>query len=207
MDDLEVLVYALNPQLVETFRKNFGTPPVRPHLLHGGGLMDIIMPVCAGLDIHKKFVVACRRRLLPDGRVEWEPCRFSTMTRNLETLSAWLTEWGCADVAVAMESTGVYRQPVYTILEGHLTIWLVNAAHVKQVPGRKTDLNDAAWLAQLLQHGLLKRSNIPPVDQRERRDLTRYRQRLIEARNRVANRLQKVLEDANLQLASVATNI
>jgi transposase len=167
--------------------------------------MDIIIPCCAGLDVHKKFLIACRRRLLPDGRTQSETRRFTTMTRDLEALAAWLAEWGCTDVA--LESTGVYWQPVYNVLEGKLTLWLVNAAHVKQVPGRKTDVADAAWLAQLLQHGLLKRSNIPPLDQRELRDLTRYRQSLVEERNRVANRLQKVLEDANLKLASVATSI
>ena len=167
--------------------------------------MDIIIPICAGLDVHKRFVIACRRRLNVTGRVQSETKRFGTMTRDLEELATWLAEWGCTDVA--MESTGVYWQPIYNVLEGRLTIWLVNAHHVKQVPGRKTDVKDAEWLAQLLQHGLLKASFIPERTQRELRDLTRYRQSLIEERNRIANRLQKVLEDANVKLASVASNI
>src|SRR5689334_2989619 len=111
----------------------------------GGIPLDIIIPCCAGLDIHKKFLIACRRRLLADGRTQSETRRFSTMTRDLEALSLWLAEWGCSDVA--LESTGVYWQPVSNVLEGQFTIWLVNAAHVKQVPGRKTDVTDAAWLA------------------------------------------------------------
>jgi len=167
--------------------------------------MDILIPCCAALDVHKKFLVACRRRLLSDKTVESQTRRFSTMTRNLEALAAWLAEWACTDVA--LESTGVYWQPVYNILQEHFTICLVNAAHVKQLPGRKTDVNDATWLAQLLQHGLLRGSYIPPIEQRELRDLTRYRQSLVEERTRILNRLQKVLEDANLKLASVATSI
>lgn len=167
--------------------------------------MDILIPCCAALDVHKKFLVACRRRLLPDNAVESQTRRFSTMTRDLEALAVWLAEWACTDVA--LESTGVYWQPVYNVLQEHFTICLVNAAHVKQLPSRKTDVNDATWLAQLLQHGLLKGSYIPPVEQRELRDLTRYRQSLVEERTRILNRLQKVLEDANLKLASVVTSM
>ncbi len=118
--------------------------------------MEILIPACAGVDIHKKFVIACRRRRTPDGRTEQETRRFSTMTQDLEALVAWLHEWQCTDLA--MESTGVYWLPLFNLLEGHLTVWLVNAQHVKQVPGRKTDVKDAEWLAQLLQHGLLKPS-------------------------------------------------
>lgn len=167
--------------------------------------MDIVIVNCAGLDIHKKSVVAARRWRASDGAVQTETRRFSIMTRNLEALAAWLVDGGCTDVV--MESTGVYWQPVYNVLEGKVEVRLVNAHHVKQVPGRKTDVKDADWLVQLLAHGLVRRSFIPDGDQRELRDLVRYRQSVVEERNRVANRLQKVLEDANLKLAAVATNI
>jgi transposase len=171
----------------------------------GGVVMDAVLSNCAGLDGHKKFVVAARRWLDASGQVHTETRRFSTMTRDLEALAAWLVAAGCTDVV--LESTGVYWQPIYNVLEGHVEVWLVNADHVKQVPGRKTDLKDAEWLAQLLQYGLVRRSFIPDREQRELGDLVRYRQSVVEERNRVANRLQKVLEDANLKLASVATNI
>ena len=167
--------------------------------------MEIVFPICAGLDIHKKFLIACLRVLGPNGQIEKQTRRFSTMTRDLEALAAWLLEQGCTHVA--MESTGVYWQPVYTILEGRVTIFLVNAQHVKHVPGRKTDIKDAEWLAQLMQHGLLRPSFIPPREQRELRDLVRYPQTTVEDRTRVVNRIQKVLEDANLKLAAVVTDI
>src|ERR687886_550271 len=167
--------------------------------------MEIIIPNCAGGDVHKKFIVVCRRWLDEHGKLHTESLRFSTMTQDLERLRDWLVATGCTDIA--LESTGVYWQPVYNVLEGHVHVWLVNAQHVKQVPGRKTDLNDAAWLAQLLQHGLLKASFIPEREQRELRDLVRYRQSTVQDRTRVVNRLQKVLEDANLKLAAGATDI
>jgi transposase len=167
--------------------------------------MDVVIANCAGLDVHKKFVVAARRWRDTSGQLHTETRRFSTMTRDLETMAAWLVATGCTDVV--MESTGVYWQPIYNLLEGQIEVWLVNAHHVKQVPGRKTDVKDAEWLAQLLQHGLVRRSFIPDREQRELHDLVRYRQSVVEERNRVANRLQKVLEDANLKLASVVTNI
>jgi transposase len=167
--------------------------------------MDVVIANCAGLDVHKKFVVVARRWRDTSGQLHTETRRFSTMTRDLEIMAAWLVAAGCIDVV--MESTGVYWQPIYNLLEGQIEVWLVNAHHVKQVPGRKTDVKDAEWLAQLLQHGLVRRSFIPDRDQRELRDLVRYRQSVVEERNRVANRLQKVLEDANLKLASVVTNI
>jgi transposase len=167
--------------------------------------MDVMISNCAGLDVHKKFVVVARRWLDTNGQLQTETRRFSTMTRDLESMAAWLVAAGCTDLV--MERTGVYWQPIYNVLEGQLEVWLVNAHHVKQVPGRKTDLKDAEWLAQLLQCGLVRRSFIPDRAQRELRDLVRYRQSVVEERNRVANRLQKVLEDANLNLASVATNI
>jgi transposase len=167
--------------------------------------MQIIIRNCAGGDVHKKVIVVCHRWLDAHDQVHTETRRFSTMTADLERLRDWLLQAGCTDIA--LESTGVYWQPVFNILEGHVRVWLVNAQHVKQVPGRKTDTNDAAWLAQLLQHGLLKASFIPERDQRELRDLVRYRQSTVQDRTRVVNRIQKVLEDANLKLAAVATDV
>ena len=167
--------------------------------------MEILIRNCAGGDVHKKFIVVCRRWLDDDGRVHQETRRFSTMTQDLERLRDWLVAAGCTDIA--LESTGVYWQPVYNFLECYVRVWLVNAQHVKQVAGRKTDVKDAAWLAQLLQHGLLRASFIPERDQRELRDLVRYRQSTVQDRTRVVNRIQKVLEDANLKLAAVASDI
>jgi transposase len=166
--------------------------------------MKVIFPNCAGIDVHKKFVVACRVRMRRT-KPEYETRTFSTMRDDLQALAAWLAEWGCTHVA--MESTGVYWQPVFNMLEGQFQVWLVNARHAKAVPGRKTDVHDAQWLAQLLQHGLLRPSFIPDREQRDLRDLVRYRQTLVEDRNRITNRIQKVLEDANIKLAAVVTDI
>ena len=130
---------------------------------------------------------------------------FGTTTSELLSLSDWLVEAGCTHVA--MEATGVYWKPVYNILEGQMELLVVNAQHIKAVPGRKTDVKDAEWIAELLQHGLLKASFIPPQSQRDLRDLTRYRTTLVRERARIVNRLQKVLEDANLKLAAVATDV
>ncbi len=167
--------------------------------------MRIIYERCAGLDVHKKTVMACVRR--PEGPGEWqrETRTFGTMTADLLALSDWLQACGCTQVA--MESTGDYWKPVFNILEGNFEVLLVNAQHVKAVPGRKTDVKDAEWLAELLQHGLLRASFIPPVAQRELRDLTRYRATFIRERATLINRVQKVLEDANIKLASVASNV
>lgn len=167
--------------------------------------MEIIIRNCAGGDVHKKFIVVCRRWIDAHDQPHTEIRRFSTMTQDLERLRDWLVQTGSTDIAV--ESTGVYWQPVYNVLEGHVRVWLVNAQHVKQVAGRKTDIKDAEWLAQLLQHGLLRASFIPERDQRELRDLVRYRQSTVQDRTRVVNRIQKVLEDANIKLAAVATDI
>lgn len=167
--------------------------------------MEVLYPRCAGLDIHKKTVVACRLRTLPSGQKQQETRTFSTMTVELLALLDWLQEWGCTHVV--MESTGEYWKPVYNLLEGHLQVWLVNARHVKGVPGRKTDVKDAEWLADLLRHGLLRPSFVPPRPQRDLRDLTRQRSNLVEERARAVNRLQKVLESANLKLACVATDV
>jgi transposase len=167
--------------------------------------MQVMYERCAGLDVHKKTVVACV--VIPDGQGSWgqEIRTFGTMTVDLLVLSDWLLACGCTHVAI--ESTGDYWKPVFNILEGTCEVLLVNAQHVKAVPGRKTDVKDAAWLAELLQHGLLRASFIPPVAQRELRDLTRYRSTFIQARVTLINRVQKLLEDANIKLAAVASDI
>jgi transposase len=170
--------------------------------------MDVIFTHCAGLDVHKKTVMACRVTPDPTGQQAdglMELKEFGTMTADLLALSDWLTEVGITHVA--MESTGEYWKPLYNILEGEVTVFLVNAAHVKQVPGRKTDKADARWLAKLMRHGLLQASFIPSLEQRDLRDLTRYRTRLVQERSREVNRLQGVLERANIKLAAVATDI
>jgi transposase len=160
---------------------------------------------CAGLDVHKKSVVACRTKPAAGGEKVRETKGFGTTTVELLELVDWLHEWGCSHVA--MESTGDYWKPIYNLLEGEFKVLLVNAQHVKYVPGRKTDVSDAEWLTDLLQHGLLRGSFIPPVPQRDLRDLTRYRTALVEERAREANRVQKLLEGANIKLASVATDV
>jgi transposase len=167
--------------------------------------MDILYRCCAGLDVHKKTVVACVRRLDVAGQARQEVRTFGTMTCDLLALSDWLAEQGAEHVA--MESTGVYWKPVFNILEGRFAVMLVNAQHIKQVPGRKTDVKDCAWIAQLLQHGLLRASFVPPPPIRELRDLTRQRAQLVAEKATAANRIQKVLEDANIKLASVATDV
>jgi transposase len=171
----------------------------------GAIALDLIHPCCAGLDVHKKTVVACIRRLGPDGRVDSQVRSFGTMTAELLALADWLEAEAVSHVA--MESTGVYWKPAFHLLEGRFEVLLVNAHHIKQVPGRKTDVKDAEWIAQLLQYGLLRSSFIPPPPIRELRDLTRQRAQLVRERAGVANRIQKVLEDANIKLASVATDV
>lgn len=167
--------------------------------------MDVIYSQCCGLDVHKKTVAAC----LITSTAGMEPVKeirtFSTMTADLLALADWLREAGCTHVA--MESTGVYWRPVYNLLEGQCDLLVVNAQHIKAVPGRKTDVKDAAWIAELLRHGLLRSSFIPSKPQRQLRELTRYRSTLVQDRARALNRLQAVLEDANLKLASVVTDI
>jgi transposase len=168
-------------------------------------MLQIVYPKCAGIDVHKKFVTVSR--ITGNGRKDREVTArtYSTMTDDLEALAAWLAEGGVTHVA--MESTGVFWQPVYNILESQFTVYLVNAQAVKRMPGRKTDMTDAAWLATLMEHGLLQASFIPNRSQRELRELTRYRQSLVEEHSRFANRLQKVLEGTNLKLSSVASKI
>jgi transposase len=170
--------------------------------------MDVIFPSCAGLDVHKRSVMACRITPDPtgqqaDGLIEIK--EFTTLTHDLLALSDWLAEAGVTHVA--MESTGEYWKPIFNLLEGNWQVFLVNAAHVKRVPGRKTDKNDARWLARLMRYGLLQASFIPPQGQRDLRDLTRYRTKLVQERTREVNRVQGVLERANIKLASVATDI
>lgn len=167
--------------------------------------MDIVIRRCAGLDVHKKTVVVGLRCLDASGELRGEVRTYETVTRGLLALADWLRSE--AVTHVAMESTGVYWKPVFNILEAHFEILLVNAHHVKQVPGRKTDVKDCEWIAKLLQHGLLRGSFVPPRPIRDLRDLTRSRAKLMDEHTRVANRIQKILEDANVKLASVATDV
>jgi transposase len=167
--------------------------------------MDVLHACCAGLDVHKRTVVACVRRVDPAGKVSKHIKTFATMTRDLLNLSDWLAAQGVT--TLAMESTGIYWKPVFNLLEPRFSVILVNAHHIKQVPGRKTDIKDSEWIAQLLQHGLLRPSFIPPRPTRELRDLTRQRTQLTAEKTAVANRIQKVLEDANIKLGSVASNV
>jgi transposase len=160
---------------------------------------------CAALDVHKRSVSVCARIVTAEGELQELVAEFSTMAADLLALRDWLRELGVTDVA--MEATGVYWKPVYYALEDEFRLLLVNARHVKNVPGRKTDTNDAQWLCQLLECGLLRASFVPPKPIRALRDLTRYRKSLIRERAREANRLQKVLEDAGIKLASVATDV
>lgn len=167
--------------------------------------MDVVFTHCAGLDVHKKTVVACV--IIPAPTRGWhkETRTFTTMTADLLALSDWLES--LAVTHVALESTGEYWRPVFNILEGSFDVLLANAQHIKAVPGRKTDVNDAEWIADLLQHGLLRASFIPPVAQRDLRDLTRHRSNFVRERTNLVNRLQKTLEGANIKLASVASNV
>jgi transposase len=162
-------------------------------------MMRVLYEICCGLDVHAKTVVAC---LVSHGKKEIRT--FSTMTDDLLNLLDWLTAAGCTHVAI--ESTGVYWKPVFNILEGSMNVILVNARHIKAVPGRKTDVRDCEWIADLLRHGLLKASFIPPREIRELRELTRYRQSLKGELARLANRVQKVIESGNIKLGQVASN-
>ena len=169
------------------------------------GLEALYARVC-GLDVHKKLVVACVRILdTKDGTVQSTLRKFGTMTADLLELRQWMAEFEVSHVA--MESTGVYWQPVYNLLEGHFKTWVVNAQHIKKVPGRKTDMKDAEWIAQLLQCGLLRPSFVPDRNHRELRDLTRQLTKLVQQRNAVDNRIQKVLETGNIKLGSVASDV
>src|SRR5712664_4769500 len=161
--------------------------------------MEVVYECCCGLDVHAKTVVAC---LVTKGRKEIRT--FATMTDELLQLGDWLSSVGCTHVAI--ESTGVYWKPVFNLLESLLTVILVNARHVKAVPGRKTDVRDCEWLADLLRHGLLRASFIPPLPIRELRELTRYRESLVREQTALANRIQKLIESANIKLGQVASD-
>src|SRR5215216_1314545 len=168
--------------------------------------MEIIHERCCGLDVHQQTVVACVLVTGADGAVQRRVRTFGTMTADLLALSDWLD--GLAVTQIAIESTGVYWRPVFNILEGEgRAITLVNPQHLRAVPGRKTDVKDSAWLADLLRHGLVRPSFIPPAPVRDLRELTRYRKSLVQQRTQEANRLHKLLEGANLKLAAVATDI
>lgn len=163
--------------------------------------MEVTYTHCCGLDVHKRGVTACV--ITPAGK---EVREYTTFTKDLLALGDWLVGQGVTHVA--MESTGVYWEPVYNVLEGlELTVWVINAQHIKGVPGRKTDVKDAEWIADLLRHGLVRPSFIPNREQRELRELVRYRRTLLHQRSQVVNRIQKVLEGGNIKLSSVATDV
>lgn len=166
--------------------------------------MDVIYPRCAGLDVHKQTVVACVR-IAAGGSPVQEVRTFGTTTTDLLALADWLESFGVRQVA--MEATGVYWKPVWHVLEGHFELILANAAHVKNVPGRKTDVNDSMWLADLLAHGLIRASFVPPTAVQELRTLTRTRKQFVRERAAHVQRIEKILEDANLKLSSAITDI
>jgi transposase len=167
--------------------------------------MESIFLCCAGLDVHKQSVEACVRRMEADGQIHQHTRHWATMTADILMMADWMAAQGVTHVA--MESTGVFWKPIFNILELRFKVLLVNARHLKQVPGRKSDIRDCQWIAQLLQYGLLNGSFIPPRFQRELRDLTRHRTQLVEERTRTSNRIEKVLEDANIKLGSVASEV
>ena len=167
--------------------------------------MEAIIERCAGLDVHQASVVACVLIGRSGSKPHKEIRSFATLTCNLATLRDWLEELGVTHVG--MESTGVYWKPVYAILEDHFTLIVGNAHHIKAVPGRKTDVKDAEWLADLVRHGLIKPSFVPPPAVRELRDLVRLRRSLAEARSTERNRTLKLLETANIKLASVVSEV
>ena len=167
--------------------------------------MEAIIEKCCGLDVHQATVVACLLTGKPSQRPEKEVRTFRTVTRELQAMSEWLRAEGCTHVA--MESTGVYWKPVYAVLEGGFELVVGNAHHIKNVPGRKTDVKDSEWLADLMRHGLIRKSFVPPKPLRELRDLLRYRRKLVESGASERNRLLAVLETANIKLASVASDV
>lgn len=166
--------------------------------------MQVVYDRCAGLDVHKKTVSACVSLCEAAGGKRQQMRVFRTFTQDLLALADWLKE--CGVTHVAMEATSVYWRPVWAMLEGQFEQMLVNPQHIKAVPGRKTDTKDCEWIADLLQHGLLKGSFVPPTPIQDLRDLTRYRAELRQSQNRVANRIQKLMEQANLKLSSVVSN-
>ena len=167
--------------------------------------MDALVERCAGLDVHQASIVCCILIGVPGGKPQKLLRRFGTTTRELEALRAWLTEHGVTHVG--MESTGVYWKPVYAVLEGHVDLIVGNAHHIKAVPGRKTDVKDAEWIAQLVRHGLVAKSFVPPPPIRDLRELVRHRRTLIETRTATRNRVLKLLEGANIKLSGVASDV
>src|SRR5271163_5350975 len=168
-------------------------------------MQAIIERWCCGLDVHQETVVACRLVGALGVRPAKEVRTFATMTRDLLALRAWLAEAGVTHVG--MESTGVYWRPVYAVLEGHFDLIVGNARHIRNVPGRKTDVKDSEWIADLVRHGLIAKSFVPPRPLREMRELLRYRRKLTESQAAERNRLLKLLETANIKLASVASDV
>lgn len=166
--------------------------------------MEVLHPKCAGLDVHRDTVVACAR-IAVDGAVNQDVRTFGATTKELMALSEWLTEHGVTHVA--MEATGVYWRPVWHVLDGSFELVLANAMHIKNVPGRKTDVNDATWIADLLAHGLIRGSFVPPAPVQDLRALTRTRKQLVRERASHVQRVDKILQDANLKLGSVLTDI
>ena len=167
--------------------------------------MQVLYPRCAGLDVHKASVVACVMLTAASGSVSRETRTFGTMTADLLALGDWLKGHGVTHAA--MESTGVYWKPIYNLLEGQLELWVVNAQHMKAVSGRKTDVQDAEWIADLLRHGLLRPSFVPARPQRELRELVRHRTNLVGRRAQAVNELQKCLESTNLKLGNVVSDV
>lgn len=167
--------------------------------------MDIFLRLVAGLDIGKKLILACRRRVEEDGTVSKEVERFGTTTKELRRLCGWLKEWQINHVA--MEATGIYWKPIWNVLQADFQLTLANPQHMKNVPGRKTDVKDCEWIAQLAQYGLLKPSFVPSQEIRRLRDLTRMRYKFIRERGSSINRIHKVLEDANVKLGTVSSDI
>lgn len=167
--------------------------------------MEAIVERCCGLDVHQATIVACLLVGEADKKPRKEVRTFGTMTSDLRRMREWLQAAGCTHVG--MESTGIYWMPVYAVLEGHLELVVGNASHIKQVPGRKTDVKDSEWIADLVRHGLIRRSFVPPKPLRELRDLLRYRRKLVESQSAERNRLLKLLETANIKLASVASDV
>ncbi len=166
--------------------------------------MEIVHARCAGLDVHARRISACAR-LITERGVTREICSFGTSTRELRQMATWLESKGCTHVA--MESTGVYWKPVWHVLEGRFELVLANATQVRNMPGRKSDVNDATWIAELLAHGLIRSSFVPPAPIQEMRDLTRTRKQLVREIARHTLRIQKTLEDANIKLTSVVSNV
>jgi len=167
--------------------------------------MEVVVERCAGIDVHKDMVAVCVRVPGPDGERIAELAEFSTFTEDLLALRDWLVAHGVT--RVGMEATGVYWKPVMWVLEDDVECWLLNARHMRNVPGRKTDMADAEWICRLMEHGLVRASFVPPKPIRELRDLTRFRKTRIEERTREAQRLDKILQDAGVKLSSVASDV